>query len=100
MGHFTAEAARALPGAGWLTGRRLAAAEEFAATAMHTPSEEAWRYSRIDQFDLDTYRPAGASGSGTFLAPTVDRAATIRVLNGTVVGIDLDETYAAKGLVV
>src|ERR1043165_1982451 len=100
MGTFTAEAARALPGAGWLTERRVAAAEQFASAVLPTPSEEAWRYSRIDQFDLDRYRPATASGSGTFLSPTVDRAATIRVLNGTLVGIDLDETYAAKGLVV
>src|SRR5205823_4985286 len=100
MASFTPDAARALAGAGWLTERRVAAAEEFASTALPTPSEEAWRYSRIDQFDPDRYRPTTAGGPGTFLAPTVDRAATIRVLNGTVVGIDLDEAYAAKGLVV
>jgi len=100
MANFTAEAARALGGADWLTERRLAAAERFAATALPTPSEEAWRYSRIDQFDLERYRPAAVGGQGTFLPPTVDRAATVRVLNGTVVGIDLDDGYAAKGLVV
>jgi Fe-S cluster assembly protein SufD len=99
MGNFTAEKARALGGAGWLTERRVAAAEQFASTAMHTPSEEAWRYSRIDQFDLDRYKPASVGGAGSFLPPTVDRAATIRVLNGSIVGIDLDEAYAAKGLV-
>ncbi|HZQ78307.1 MAG TPA: Fe-S cluster assembly protein SufD [Acidimicrobiia bacterium] len=65
-----------------------------------TPSEEAWRYSRIDQLDLDRYRPGGAGGEGTFLGPTVARAATVRVLNGAVVGIDLDPGWAAKGLVV
>jgi Fe-S cluster assembly protein SufD len=102
MGNFTPEAAGALPGARWLTERRLAAAERFASGALPTPSEEAWRYSRIDQLDLERYRPAapGAAGAGTFLAPTVERAATVRVLNGAVVGIDLDEGYAAKGLVV
>ncbi|HKN92513.1 MAG TPA: hypothetical protein VJ622_19820, partial [Acidimicrobiia bacterium] len=90
MGNFTPETARALGGAGWLTERRLAAAERFASTALPTPSEEAWRYSRIDQFDLDRYRPAPPGGTGTFVAPSVDRAATVRVLNGVVVGIDLD----------
>ena len=100
MGNFTAEAARALGGADWLTERRLAAAEQFASTAMPTPSEESWRYSRIDEFDLDGYQPAAAGGTGSFLAPTVDRAATVRVLNGAIVGLDLDEGYAAKGLVV
>ncbi len=100
MSTFTPEAARALPGPGWLTERRLAAAEQFASTALPTPSEEAWRYSRIDQLDLDRYRPAAAGTEGTFLGPSVQRAATVRVLNGTVVGIDLDESYAGKGLVV
>src|SRR6266550_1396755 len=100
MSNFTPETARALPGPGWLTERRRAAAERFASAALPTPSEEAWRYSRIDELDLDGYRPAAADGKGTFVSPSVDRAATVRVLNGTVVGIDLDDAYAAKGLVV
>ena len=101
MGNFTAEKARALGGADWLTERRRAAAEQFASMPLPTPSEEAWRYSRIDEFELDRYAPATATdGSGTFLPATVDRAATVRVLNGAVVGIDLDDGYAAKGLVV
>jgi Fe-S cluster assembly protein SufD len=83
-----------------LTERRLAAAERFASTVLPTPSEEAWRYSRIDDLDLERYRLAAADTAGTFLGPSVERAATIRVLNGTVVGIDLDESYATKGLVV
>ena len=100
MSNFTPDSARALAGPGWLTERRIAAAEQFASTPLPTPSEEAWRYSRIDELDLDRYRPATADGDGTFLGPTVERAATVRVLNGTVVGIDLDDTYASKGLVV
>ena len=100
MGNFTPETARALPGPGWLTERRLAAAERFASAALPTPSEEAWRYSRIDQLDLDRYRPAAAGGGGTFIGPSVERAATVRVLNGTVVGVDLDDAYGTKGLVV
>jgi Fe-S cluster assembly protein SufD len=98
--NFTPETARALPGPRWLTQQRLAAAERFASINLPTPSEEAWRYSRIEELDLDRYRPADASGNGSFLAPTVDRAATVRVLNGTIVGIDLNEGYAAKGLMV
>ena len=100
MGTFTPDAARALGGAGWLTERRLSAAERFASTPLPTPAEEIWRYSRIGELDLDRYRPAAADGAGTFLLPTVERAATVRVLNGAVVRIDLDDAYAAKGLVV
>jgi Fe-S cluster assembly protein SufD len=37
---------------------RLAAAERFAAAPMPTPSEEIWRYSRIDQLDLGRFAPA------------------------------------------
>ncbi len=72
MSNFTPETARALPGPGWLTERRRAAAERFASAALPTPSEEAWRYSRIDQLDLDRYRPAdppAVSGSAPSTAP-------------------------------
>jgi Fe-S cluster assembly protein SufD len=98
--NFTPETARALPGPRWLNQQRLAAAERFASISLPTPSEEAWRYSRIEDLDLDRYRPATADGEGTFIGPSVERAATVRVLNGTIVGVDLSETYAAKGLVV
>jgi Fe-S cluster assembly protein SufD len=37
---------------------RLAAAVRFAAAPLPTPSEEIWRYSRIDQLDLDSFTPA------------------------------------------
>ena len=67
--NFTADVARALGGAGWLTERRVGAAERFASTALPTPSEEAWRYSRIDQFDLDRYRPAPPGGAAADGSP-------------------------------
>jgi Fe-S cluster assembly protein SufD len=37
---------------------RLAAAERFATAPLPTPGEEIWRYSRIDQLDLDRFSPA------------------------------------------
>jgi Fe-S cluster assembly protein SufD len=37
---------------------RLAAAERFAIAPLPTPGEEIWRYSRIDQLDLDQFSPA------------------------------------------
>ncbi len=37
---------------------RLAAVERFAAAPMPTPTEEIWRYSRIDRLDLDRFAPA------------------------------------------
>jgi Fe-S cluster assembly protein SufD len=108
MSNFTPETARALPGPGWLTERRRAAAERFASAALPTPSEEAWRYSRIEELDLDRYRPSEAAAPGSIPANPGDAAggapvaAATRVVtvNGTVVSIDMDEGLAAKGVTV
>jgi Fe-S cluster assembly protein SufD len=40
--------------------RRARAAERFAATALPSTDEEVWRYSRVDELDLDRYAPGGA----------------------------------------
>ena len=51
---FTSDRAAALPGPDWLVQRRSAAAERFAASELPTAEEEVWRYSRIDELDLET----------------------------------------------
>jgi Fe-S cluster assembly protein SufD len=56
---FSPDAARALGGPSWLVEQRLAAAERFAAAPWPTPEEEIWRYSRIDELDLDRFSPSG-----------------------------------------
>lgn len=100
MGAFTAEAARALPGPDWLIERRLAAAERFAAGGLPSPKEESWRYSRIDEFDLDRYRPAPPDGPGASLAgDTKQWAGWVLCHNGVVVESVLDEALASKGVV-
>ena len=53
---FTPDAVREL-GGNW-SDMRLAAVERFAAAPLPTPSEEIWRYSRIDRLDLDAFAPA------------------------------------------
>ena len=59
MHSFTTDAARSLPGPGWLAERRAAAAERFAAADPPTSAEEEWRYSAIADFDLAAYQLAG-----------------------------------------
>jgi Fe-S cluster assembly protein SufD len=44
--------------AGSWSNLRVAAAERFADAPLPTPDEEIWRYSRIDQLDLDRFSPA------------------------------------------
>ena len=59
---FTTDSAAALPGLPWLQRRRVAAAEAFASSVLPSEKEEVWRYSRIDQLDLDRFRPVGHLG--------------------------------------
>ena len=58
MSAFTPDAASAF--AGW-SELRIAAAERFAGASLPTPDEEIWRYSRIDQLDLDRFTPAACA---------------------------------------
>ncbi len=60
MSAFTPEAARNQ--SGW-TDFRVAAAERFAAAGLPSPDEEIWRYSRIDQLDLDRFAPTAVATS-------------------------------------
>ena len=62
---FTPESAAALPGLPWLQQRRSAAAEAFSSAPLPREKDEVWRYSRIDQFDLERFRPADAAPKGS-----------------------------------
>jgi Fe-S cluster assembly protein SufD len=54
-----------LDGPEWLRRRRAEALDEFASLPLPSEKEEVWRYSPIDQLDLDRYRPV----SGPLTAP-------------------------------
>jgi Fe-S cluster assembly protein SufD len=109
MNEFTVDAARAIGGPDWLSARRLAAAEDLAGITWPTPSEEIWRYSRIDEFDLERYRPVppeelgpagveGAPGGGPFAAEVGEHAGLIVVRDGRVVHHELDGALESKGV--
>jgi Fe-S cluster assembly protein SufD len=109
MTAFTVDAARALGGPEWLVARRAAAAESLGELTWPTPAEEIWRYSRIEELDLDKYRPfveselgrAGderAPGGGPWAAEAGTRAGMIVVRDGRVVHHELDPSLEAKGV--
>jgi Fe-S cluster assembly protein SufD len=111
MTAFTPEASRALGGPDWLVERRVGAAEQLDGLTWPTPAEEVWRYSRIDELDLDRFRPPSrdelgepgpepAPGGGPVAAEAGERAGLVVVRNGRVVHHELDETLVAKGVVV
>ncbi len=82
---FTAEASAALPGPDWLRRRRAAGFEGFASTPLPSESEEVWRYTPIDDLDLDAFAPAGASsGSAQGAALLAEVAGALGPLAGSV----------------
>jgi Fe-S cluster assembly protein SufD len=106
---FTADAARNLGGPEWLVARRLAALDQLQRVSWPTPAEEIWRYSRIDELDLDRYRPFAedelgrpgderAPGGGPWAAEAGKHAAMIVVRDGRVVHHEIDPALEAKGV--
>lgn len=55
MSTFTPKAASALAGPAWLVERRAGAAERVQAATLPASTEEIWRYSRIEELDLDRF---------------------------------------------
>jgi Fe-S cluster assembly protein SufD len=109
VSQFTTDASVALPGPDWLAERRVAAAERLAGITWPTTEEEIWRYSRIDELDLDAFRPVPADqlgqpgdepapGGGPVAAEAGERSGLVVVRNGRVVHHSLDEALAAKGV--
>jgi Fe-S cluster assembly protein SufD len=102
---FTTDASGALGGPRWLRDRRADAAARFAAASLPSTDEEIWRYSRVDELDLDDFAPAGASGgpdlpaaSRALVDAVADRAAAAVVRNGRVVSVELPADLAANGV--
>jgi len=56
---FTPDAAVALGGHDWLVARRVAAAERLAGLTWPSARDEIWRFSPVDDFDLDRFEPRG-----------------------------------------
>jgi Fe-S cluster assembly protein SufD len=91
--HFGPEAAAAQGGPPWLVKRRAEAVERLGALALPTADgAEVWRYSPIDQLNLDAYQPAAVSSAPP--APALARAlgpgALVRVAGGRVISIERD----------
>lgn len=84
---------------------RADAAAAAADLALPSSETEEWRYSPIGDLDLDRFQPVATAPTSSdatdrFTTAAPDRAATVVVVDGHVVSIDLDESWASKGLVV
>ena len=94
MTAFTAAAAD-LAGPPWLAARRADAVAALAGAAWPSEAEEIWRYSGIDRFDLDRYRPvaagdvdaAGWAAAEQAAAPFGPVSALVVTAGGVVAGV-------------
>ena len=108
MNQFTVDAARSLPGPGWLAERRAEAAARFAAAEPPTTAAEEWRYSAIADFDLASYGLANGAGAAAAtsgsdasdiigLGGETAAAAVVDVVDGQVVAVDGIDRLSAAG---
>ena len=106
---FTAELVAARPGPDWLQRSRSDAWERFTSSYRPTTAEEVWRYSRIDELDLDGFTPAPPAPPAPISPPaalpaSVDaagaRSGLVVTHNGWVVRTELDPDLAARGVTV
>ncbi|MCY3961424.1 MAG: Fe-S cluster assembly protein SufD [bacterium] len=94
---FTPDAAGAIPGPDWLVQRRIAAAEQVAATPMPSVEEEVWRYTPIGQLDLGRYQ-LGADPGAQSPASAPDYAGIADISNGRLCAVELSSEAAAEGV--
>ena len=94
-----------LPGPEWLRALRVDAAERLADASLPTTDEEVWRYSRINELDLDLFAPSATAVSGDVPAAVArqleslpPRAGLVVLRDGFVVHSELDAAWASKGV--
>jgi Fe-S cluster assembly protein SufD len=102
---FTPALAEGLGGPDALAEHRSRSAARVEVEPFPTTDLEEWRYSRVDEIDLNRYHPAGAPPVAALpeglLADRDEieaRSGTVLVRNGLVVAIDVDEVLASRGL--
>ncbi len=106
---FSTDVARGLGGPSWLVDRRVRASGSLDSITWPTSAEEIWRYSRIEDLDLEKYRPVSAErlgaadnesapGGGPFAREAGEHSGMLVVHDGRVVHHEIDPDLEAKGL--
>ena len=63
---FTADVSASLSGPEWLSRRRSAAWERFANSSLPSEDEDLWKYSGINNLDLDLFAPSSPGLASDF----------------------------------
>lgn len=106
-----AKSSELLGGPTWLQDRRKTFVKELSDISWPTSSEEQWRYSDIENFNLDDYRALSigelgnpgegfSPGGGILAAQAGENAGLIVMKNGRVVHYKLDESLVDQGVLV
>ncbi len=106
LSNFSAARSAELDGPDWLRARRAAAIDELDRRELPTFEDEEWRYSPIDDLDLDAYVPStgvpatGGSGSADLevLTGLGDTSGVVVTRDGAVVRAEVDAALASKGV--
>ncbi len=100
-----AAASAMLAGPTWLAELRACAADGLATAALPTEAEEQWRYSRIDELDLDAFAPVLeparsplSTEAQRFLDAVGARSALVRSAGGYAVEVVLAQGASALGV--
>lgn len=102
---FDPNAAAALAGPDWLRARRVAAARRTGDLEVPSSEAEVWRYSPIDDIELDSFelaadpdRPELPAGAVAVVDGVTDRAGAVIVHNGRVVHVELAAPWRDRGV--
>ncbi len=98
MSDFSPDSARAIDGPDWMVRRRVAAAEAMSDLDVPTTALEEWRYSPVDKLDLGRFRPACGLADPPMVPLHVEPAAIVRVVNGRIVSVEIDDDVAEAGV--
>ncbi|MGB2757428.1 MAG: Fe-S cluster assembly protein SufD [Acidimicrobiia bacterium] len=108
---FSPEASASLGGPAWLRQVRARAVAELEHCSFPRDDQEIWRYSRINEFSLETFSPLtaeelgapgfeGAPGGGPIAKEAGERSGLVVVRDGRVVHCELDDSLANAGVTV
>jgi len=78
--------------------RRVAAARSLADLEVPTTALEEWRYSPIDKLDLSRFSPVSGLADPPMVPLHVEPAAIVRMVNGGMVMVGIDDEVAASGV--
>ena len=102
---FTSQISDSLPGSKWVSERRRSAMEKLALLEFPTQENEIWRYSIIDQLDLNSYSPSlsipsDSQVSSSFVEKLSEPVVSVVINDGWLKAVTNVDSIASSGVYV